>query len=90
MKIREISLSYALPKKFIEKAGLESFRIGVNARNPFVFLADGSLLKAKNGYENRGYLDPEASTTSGNAQGYTNIGQYPTTRTFGASINLTF
>lgn len=90
LKIREISLSYALPKKFIEKAGLESFRIGINARNPFVFLADGSLLKAKNGYENRGYLDPEASTTAGNAQGYTNIGQYPTTRTFGASINLTF
>ena len=90
LKIREISLSYSLPKKFIEKAGLESFRIGVNARNPFVFLADGSLLKAKNGNENRGYLDPEAAYSSGNAQGYTNIGQYPTTRTFGASINLTF
>ena len=35
-------------------------------------------------------LHPEASYSGGNAQGYSNIGQYPTTRTFGASINLTF
>ena len=90
LKIREISLSYSLPKKLIEKTGLESFRIGINARNPFVFLADGSLLKAKNGLSNDGYVDPEASITGGNAQGYANVGQYPTTSTFGTSINLTF
>ncbi|WP_395052584.1 SusC/RagA family TonB-linked outer membrane protein [Flavobacterium sp.] len=90
LKIRELSLSYGLPKKMIEKTGLESFRIGVNARNPFVFLADGKLLKAKNGVENRGYADPEASNTTGNAQGIINIGQYPTTRTLGFTVNLTF
>ncbi|MBE9575175.1 SusC/RagA family TonB-linked outer membrane protein [Flavobacterium proteolyticum] len=90
LKIRELSLSYSLPKKLIENTGLTSMRFGINARNPFVFLADGSLLKAKNGIENRGYVDPEASITGGNAQGYSNIGQYPTTRTFGASLNLTF
>ncbi len=104
LKIREISLSYALPKKITDKLGLQSFRIGVNARNPFVFLADGSFLKAKNGGANNGYFDPEASYTytpnyinprnyanaNGNAQGYADVGQYPTTRTFGASINLTF
>lgn len=90
LKIRELSLSYALPKKMIEGAGLESFRIGVNARNPFVFLADGKLLKAKNGLENHGYADPEAANTTGNAQGIMNIGQYPTTRTLGFTVNLTF
>jgi TonB-linked SusC/RagA family outer membrane protein len=90
LKIREIALSYALPKEITSKLGLSSFRLGVNARNPFVFLADGSFLKAKNGNANNGYFDPEASYSSGNAQGYANIGQYPTTRTFGASINLTF
>lgn len=90
LKIRELSLSYALPKKLIERAGLESLRFGVNARNPFVFLADGTLIKAKNGLENNGYGDPEASNTTGNAQGLMNIGQYPTTRTLGFSVNLTF
>lgn len=90
LKIRELSLSYALPKKLIERAGLESLRFGVNARNPFVFLADGKLIKAKNGLENNSYGDPEASNTTGNAQGLMNIGQYPTTRTLGFSVNLTF
>ncbi len=90
LKIRELSLSYSLPKKLIGKAGLESFRVGVNARNPFVFLADGKLIKAKNGLENHSYGDPEASNTNGNAQGIMNIGQYPTTRTLGFTVNLTF
>jgi hypothetical protein len=90
LKIRELSLSYGLPKKLIEKTGLESFRVGVNARNPFVFLADGKLIKAKNGNANNGYGDPEASNTTGNAQGIMNIGQYPTTRTLGFTVNLTF
>jgi len=90
LKIRELSLSYGLPKKLIEKTGLETFRIGINARNPFIFLADGTLLKAKNGVENRGYADPESSNTTGNAQGIINIGQYPSTRTLGFTVNLTF
>lgn len=90
LKIRELALSYGLPKKLIAKTGLESFRIGINARNPFIFLADGKLLKAKNGFENRGYADPESSNTTGNAQGLINIGQYPSTRTLGFTVNLTF
>ncbi len=90
LKIREISLSYSLPKTITDKLGLQSFRLGINARNPFVFLADGTFLKPKNGGANNGYFDPEASYSGGNAQGYANVGQYPTTRTFGASINLTF
>jgi TonB-dependent SusC/RagA subfamily outer membrane receptor len=104
LKIREIALSYSLPKTITSKLGLNSLKLGVNARNPFVFLADGSFLKPKNGGANNGYFDPEASyrnapeyrnareyvNDNGNAQGYANIGQYPTTRTFGASINLTF
>jgi TonB-linked SusC/RagA family outer membrane protein len=90
LKIREIALSYSLPKTITDKLGLQSFRLGINARNPFVFLADGSFLKARNGGANNGYFDPEASFSGGNAQGYANVGQYPTTRTFGASINLTF
>ena len=90
LKVREISLSYSLPKKLIEKAGLQTLTFGVNGRNLFVFLADDKFIKARNGGVNRGYADPEASNTSGNAQGLIDIGKYPTTKTYGFSVNLTF
>ncbi|MEW5675018.1 SusC/RagA family TonB-linked outer membrane protein [Flavobacterium enshiense] len=79
-KVRELALSYSLPSKMIERAGLSTLRFGVNARNPFVVLPK----------ENRGYSDPETSNTTGNATGIANIGQYPATRTLGFSMNLTF
>jgi TonB-linked SusC/RagA family outer membrane protein len=79
-KVRELSLSYSIPSKMIEKAGLSSLRFGVNARNPFVVLPK----------ENRKYHDPEFSNTSGNAAGLAVTGQYPATRTFGFNVNLTF
>ncbi|NRT10914.1 SusC/RagA family TonB-linked outer membrane protein [Flavobacterium sp. 14A] len=81
-KVRELALSYSIPSTLTTKFGLTSLRVGINARNPFVVLAKG----------NKGYTDPEASTSgsSGNGLGYSNIGQYPSTRTFGGSINLTF
>jgi TonB-linked SusC/RagA family outer membrane protein len=98
-KVREISLSYSLSKKLLDKSGLESLKFSVNARNPFIILADG----------NRGYADPEASNqvnnstssaaktpagtltnTSRNGIGWIGDAQYPSTRTFGFTINTTF
>ncbi|THF51308.1 SusC/RagA family TonB-linked outer membrane protein [Flavobacterium supellecticarium] len=88
-KVRELSLSYAIPAKMLERTGLTSLRVGVNARNPFTVLAR----------ENRGYDDPETSLSNGNivglASGTSNSGasgtnQYPNTRTVGFSLNLTF
>ncbi|MFC7774184.1 SusC/RagA family TonB-linked outer membrane protein [Flavobacterium sp. GCM10027622] len=98
-KIREIALSYTLPNKMIEKTGLTSFKVSVNARNPFIWLAD----------DNKGYADPEATSqvnantsvaartangtltnTSRNGLGFIGDGQYPSTRTVGFSINASF
>jgi TonB-linked SusC/RagA family outer membrane protein len=80
-KVRELSLSYALPSKYLDRTGLTSVRFGVNARNPFTFLPR----------ENRGYNDPETSISStSNAQGAATAGQYPPTKTYGFSLNLTF
>ncbi|WP_374539930.1 SusC/RagA family TonB-linked outer membrane protein [Flavobacterium sp.] len=90
LKIREMSLSYTLPKKMLKGTGIEAFTFGVNARNPFVFVADGKFIKPKHGLANNKYGDPEANYTTGNAQGLMNIGQYPTTRTYGFTVNLTF
>ena len=79
-KVRELSLSYSFNKKVLDAIGFSDFRVGVNARNPFVVLPK----------ENRGYADPEFSNTSGNAQGLSVTGQYPATRTFGFSVNVSF
>ena len=85
LKIRELALAYQLPSKFLKGTGIKAFKFGVNARNPFVFFfANG------HGIKNEGYTDPEASNSTGNATGISNVGQYPTTKTYGFSLNLTF
>ena len=104
LKIREIALSYSLPKSIVEKLKLSTLRFGINARNPFIFFVDkNNFFKHSN---NRGYADSESSnvyngatTTSAlkgadnpnpNAMGYAQTGQYPSTKTVGFSLNLTF
>lgn len=79
-KCRELTLSYALPSKILADTGLSAVTFGVNARNVFVILPK----------ENRGYHDPEFANTTGNAAGLAVTGQYPATRTFGFSLNVTF
>ena len=79
-KVRELSLSYSFQKETLDRLGLTALRLGVNARNPFIVLPK----------ENRNYSDPEQSRTTGNDQGIAAIGQYPVTRTYGFSINVTF
>lgn len=79
-KVRELTLSYNLPTKMIERAGLTSLTLGLNARNPFMILPK----------ENRNYADPETSNTTGNAQGIALTAQYPYTRTFGFTLNVKF
>jgi len=79
-KVRELALSYSFSDKVLGKTGLTNLRLGVNARNPFTVLPA----------ENRGYSDPETSFSSGNASGLSNVGQYPTTRTFAVTLNASF
>ncbi|HEU0136973.1 MAG TPA: TonB-dependent receptor, partial [Flavobacterium sp.] len=79
-KVRELSLSYSFPSDALTRAGLTSLRVGVNARNPFMILPK----------ENRDYNDPEQSRSAGNDIGLAATGQYPQTRTYGFSVNLTF
>lgn len=79
-KIREISLSYTLPKDMIKQLGLEEITFGVHARNPFKKFADDNL----------DYADPETSNYSGNARGVASRTQYPSTKVYGATLNLKF
>lgn len=98
LKVREIALSYTLPSRFTKSIGIQSCKLSVNARNPFIVLAK----------ENKGYADPEsnniynsgtqnastritsAQNTAANGAGFSQIGQYPSSRTFGFSINVGF
>ena len=94
-RIREISLSYTLPSKLLKSTGLSNVRFAVNARNPFIYF--GNPFKGKG--NNLGYTDPEAAsnifsasntTTVTNALGYAAGTQYPSTKTYGFSLNVTF
>lgn len=80
IKIRELALRYSLPKKMLENTPLTTVTLGVVARNLYTWLPK----------ENRGYADPEANFTTGNAIGVSTSSNLPPTRTFGFSVNLIF
>lgn len=80
LKVREIALSYDIPKSVLKNTFVNSLNVGVYARNPFFIYAK----------DNRNYADPETSSTSGNAAGIATTGQYPTMRNFGFNLNVTF
>ncbi|REC62909.1 SusC/RagA family TonB-linked outer membrane protein [Chryseobacterium pennae] len=94
-KIREIALSYTLPKSVLSSTFVNSLTFGVYARNPFAWYAKS----------NRNFADPETASNSGtinqrpgqatgiggpNAYGIAFTGQYPSTRTFGVSMSASF
>lgn len=58
---------------------IERLSVGINARNPFTVFPE----------ENVG-IDPEVNFTTGNAQGISNTAQYPSTRSFGVNLNVSF
>lgn len=75
LKIREIALSYAIPKSVLSNTFINSMSIGVYARNPFVVYAK----------DNRNFGDPEMQTGASLA-----VSRYPTARNFGFNFNITF
>lgn len=79
-KLREISLTYSLPQKWVSEIGLRDLTIGAYARNPFEKFAS----------DNQNFADPETSYFSGNAVGVAYPGQYPTTRAYGFSVNIKY
>lgn len=77
IKLKNISLSYTLPKKWTRKAMLENVRVFVSADNLKVWNLDGNF---------KGY-DVELGGVTGVLDG---AGTVPLARTFTAGINLTF
>jgi len=79
-KVREIALSYDLPKSVLNSTFINSLSLSFYARNPIVIYAKS----------NRNFADPETASYNTNAAGIALTTQYPTTRTFGFKINATF
>lgn len=79
-KVREISLSYDIPKNVLATTFVNSLTIGLYSRNPFIVYAK----------ENRNYSDPETALSNGNGFGIAGTGQYPTQRSFGVNLKASF
>jgi len=81
VKLRELSLSYHLPKKLMAKTPISSADISVIGRNLFLWTPKSNT-----------FVDPE-STTFGDERGlgadYGEYGATPTTRSLGFSVRLT-
>lgn len=77
VKLREVSLSYDLPRTLMAKTFIYGASIGFVGSNLWII------------HKNLPYADPEASQSAGNIQGWQS-GVMPTTRNFGFNVKLQF
>ncbi|HET8839101.1 MAG TPA: SusC/RagA family TonB-linked outer membrane protein [Flavobacteriaceae bacterium] len=79
VKMREVSLNYTLPTKFLDKTPLSKVTVGFVGRNLLTWLPE----------ENR-FSDPEFNNSTGNAVGGGGFEQSPPTRSYGFNVNIEF
>jgi len=79
-KLREVSLIYEFPQRLVSKTrAFKAINIGLVGRNLLMWRPKENI-----------WTDPEFANTNGNGIGTTDINQTPTTRTYGATLTLTF
>ena len=79
-KLREVSLSYDFPKKWLSHLKIvNDVTVGITGRNLVTIRAKGNV-----------WSDPEFSNTNGNASGNTDINQLPPTKFVGFNLGVTF
>ncbi len=77
VKLREVTLTYSLPKSLLDKTFIYGASVSFVGSNLWII------------HKNLPYADPEAGQSAGNTQGWQS-GVMPTTRNFGFSLNLQF
>lgn len=78
LRLREVALTYALPKALTDKTFFGNVELGLNARNVFLYAP------------NIPHIDPEVNAQGqSNSQGL-EFNALPQSRTYGGSIRLTF
>ena len=78
IKLRQVSLSYSLPKSLVSDFGLESVSFSVSGRNLAIL------------YKKAPHIDPETGFASSKAQQGQEFGQLPSARSIGFSLNIKF
>ena len=76
LKLRELTLGYSFPKRFLDNSFINSLRVSLVGRNLFII------------HSNTEGFDPEATFNSGNAQGIEALA-IPSTRSMGMNVNIT-
>jgi len=79
LKIRELAVSYELPKKLTNKLPIQKLTVGIIARNLKTWLPAENM-----------FSDPEFNNTNSNAIGVGGYFQSPPTRSFGFNLNIEF
>jgi TonB-linked SusC/RagA family outer membrane protein len=77
IKLRQITLGYSIPKKFLGKTPIGSLMVSIVARNLAIL------------HKNVPNIDPESTYSSSNSQGLDYFG-VPATRTLGFNLRATF
>lgn len=77
VKLRELSLAYTLPSKFLEKTFIKGATFSILGNNLWII------------HKNLPDADPEAGTSSGNVQGYQS-GVMPTVRVYSFNLKVNF
>ena len=77
VKLREVSLSYKLPSRIVNKLGLESVSLSAYGRNLAII------------YSRINNVDPESTYNNGNGKGF-EYGSLPSRRNYGFGINVKF
>lgn len=78
VKWRELSLSYAIPRKLLENTSMQSIELGVTARNLAIL------------YKKAPHIDPETAFGVDVGQQGLEYAQTPSTRTIGINLNVKF
>ncbi len=86
IKLREVSLSYRIPSRYLENVGVENGTLTLSGRNLWMW--------TKYGFDQDGVglgsPDPEVNFDSRSAYGRTDYASIPMLRTFSASIRVAF
>ncbi|GHT44530.1 SusC/RagA family TonB-linked outer membrane protein [Bacteroidia bacterium] len=78
LKLREVSLSYTLPKSVTDAMKVQKLSVGLTARNLFYL------------YKSIPNIDPESVLGTSSGNNWVENSAYPSSRTFGFNVKLSF
>jgi TonB-linked SusC/RagA family outer membrane protein len=78
VKLRNMSIGYSLPKKFLKNTFVQDFKFSLIGTNLAIL------------YKKAPHIDPETGFSSDNGEQGQEFGQIPSTRSYGFNINVKF